>query len=158
MGQCEQLGNIEGIGDYRRIDVAHRIRAQPARIWRAITASGEVARWWDRIEIEPREGGKIVAPGETDPGTQNQEVPPLDGTVEVYRPPHIFEFSWNAKTEPAQGVVRFDLTQVANDQTLTRIVYFVQTRHVAIVASTWHLEGHTVNRRQCISTLQPDVS
>jgi uncharacterized protein YndB with AHSA1/START domain len=58
------------------------------RIWAAVTAPEELARWFpSAVELEPRAGGTITFTG--DP-----HLPATSGTVLAFEPPHRLAFTW----------------------------------------------------------------
>ena len=136
MPSTPELAAITGDEGFRRIEVRQTVSATPARVWQAITCSDEVEQWWDRIEVDAREGGRVVCVSDVE-SYREGGIPPLDGTVKAFLPPHIFEFTWNEATEPAQGFVRLDLVEIT-DTTSVTLVYLAAKEDVQVVAAGWH--------------------
>ncbi|WP_210493857.1 SRPBCC family protein [Patulibacter sp. SYSU D01012] len=60
----------------------------PARVWAAITAPDELARWFPSgVTYEPHAGAAVTFAG--DP-----HLPTTQGTVLAFDPPHRFAFTW----------------------------------------------------------------
>jgi uncharacterized protein YndB with AHSA1/START domain len=132
----EGFASVSGHGRYRRVEVRRVINAPIEKVWSAITNADEVRHWWAPGVIEPREGGRV----KLDDGDGNcGDAPPLDGIVKVFLPPHVFEFTWNEATEPAQGLVRFDLAALDGDRTQITLTNLVLAKDILVVAVGWHL-------------------
>ena len=119
-----------------RVEVKRVVNAPIARVWSAITRADEVRQWWAAGEVEAREGGRIKLEGGDDCGP---DALPLDGRVKVFLPPHVFEFTWNEASDPAMGLVRFDLVELDEHTTLVTLVNTVPAGDLIAAAIGWHV-------------------
>jgi len=131
-----ELASVAGHGKYRRVEVKRVVNAPIDKVWNAITNADEVEKWWAAGEIDPKEGGQVklgLGGEEADCGGLG-----LDGTIKVFQPPHIFEFTWHEAYDPAMGLVRFDLVELENNQTLVTLVNSVPSTDAVPAAAGWH--------------------
>lgn len=84
-------------------------------VWKALTDPDRLADWMGKSTVEPRVGGKFL--------TIQDSAAPMTGTVRVWEPPHVLEFSWSNKDAP-DSVVRYELTP--EGKTGTRLVFTQQ--------------------------------
>ena len=136
MQNTTKLATITGDGAFRRIELRQDVNADPTKVWQAVTQSSKVEQWWARIAIDAQEGGRVVCTSDVE-NYREGGIPPLDGIVKTYLPPHVFEFTWNDATEPAKGLVRFDLVE-STGATCVTLVYLVAKEDVQVVAAGWH--------------------
>lgn len=122
----DELATIAGHGAARRLEVRRVIGAAIEQTWAAITSPEELALWWKCEVLEPREGGRIQR---ADAG--------LNGTVKVMQAPYIFEFTWD-DVNVAPGLVRFDLVEVGDGETLVTLVQYIPASHILGAAAGWH--------------------
>ena len=111
MNEAERLARVDGTGAVRRVELRATIDAPVERVWAAITEPEATRHWWTGGIIEPREGGRVAL----DDGSE------VNGTVITFRPPYVFEFTWNDIPERAghpqyidrhtSSLTRFDLVE-----------------------------------------------
>lgn len=121
----QDLADIAGTGSRRRVEVTRLINAPIDKVWRALTDPDEKRLWDEPCEIEPMEGGRF------------KHESGQDGTIKVYQPPHIFEFTWN-DNDAEPGLVRFDLVATDDHQTRLTVVQYVSASDVVPAAAGWH--------------------
>ncbi len=123
---------FSGAGEtQRRVELKRTFNAPIQRVWDALTV--EMPNWAGTI-IEPHEGGR-VAQGNAD--ECRDDATTQDGTIKVFQPPYIFEFTWN-DSMPDQGLVRYDLTELDEERTLLTLVQYVPGSQVEWAAPGWH--------------------
>ena len=135
------LARIAGGGPVRRIELVRDLAAPIGRVWSAITEVEALREWWPDWspggEIEPREGGLIRL------GNGGW----IDGEIRVWRPPHLFEFSWNDVQRPetvevleplTRSLVRFDLVENGRDRTMLHLMQFARAEDAVGGAAGWH--------------------
>jgi uncharacterized protein YndB with AHSA1/START domain len=135
-----QYASIQGNGAVRRIALANELNAPLDTVWRAITNVDQIQHWWPDWRpggiIEQSEGG-IVRLGD---GSW------IDGIVKVWRPPHIFEFTWHETIEGdpewletyTNSLLRIDLVQLAGSKTLLNLIQFAPETSVVGGTAGWH--------------------
>jgi uncharacterized protein YndB with AHSA1/START domain len=106
-----------GIGTIERqggdIDVRfERFYARPIEsVWKALTEPERLADWMGRSVVEPFVGGRFE--------TMLDGPKPMQGTVRVWNPPSVLEYSWRSDHAP-QSVARWELSAVAGG---TRVIF-----------------------------------
>jgi len=130
---ADQLGTIVGIGNYRRVEVTREVNAPVRQVWNAITNPAEAKLWAGPCEIDSREGGRIRFDSTDCEGTGKG----LDGTIKVFMPPHVFEYTWNDRFEEG-GLVRYDLVEVNENKTRITLVNTLNSTDYASAAAGWH--------------------
>jgi uncharacterized protein YndB with AHSA1/START domain len=89
------------------------------RVWRAVTESAELVRWFpSAVEYEPRVGGRVGFSG--DPYMEDRP-----GTVLVYEPPQRFAFTWG------EDEVHLTLEPVDDDSCRLTLVNVLADRSTA---------------------------
>ena len=121
----ESMALVTGGGPARRVEIRRSLQAPIERVWEAITDAKEVSLWWNEAEIESREGGRVKV------GTF------VDGTVKVFQPPYVLEFTWNDNDEKP-GLVRFDLVQESESRTTITVTQFGPVAEVIPASAGWH--------------------
>jgi len=129
----EQTIDVAGSGQFRRVEVKRTLNAPIQRVWDAVTNSDEVAQWWAPGTIEPREGGMYHLGMDT----SDCDGLPLEGTIKVFQPPYVLEYTWNDDYIPAEGLVRIDLTELGPDKTLLVLVQSVPQEDIEAVSTGW---------------------
>ncbi|NJN50899.1 MAG: hypothetical protein HC809_03060 [Gammaproteobacteria bacterium] len=109
-----------GTGSLRQITVKRDIAAKIDTVWRALTRADEIQHWWATGEIDAHVGGRIRLGGREAP-CEPGAGPPLDGSIKLFVPPHLFAFVWHVDY-PEAGLVRFDLIERGADSTQTTLV------------------------------------
>ncbi len=86
----------------------------PERVWAMITDPKQIQKWYVRVEIEPRAGGRIVE-------HHDHVGLSMTGRVTRYDPPRVFEHTWweNEEEERIAGTVTWE---VIPEGTGTRLV------------------------------------
>ena len=111
-------------------------------VWDAITDVAKVRHWWPDWRpggvIEHFEGGRIVL------GDGSW----IDGTIKVWSPPHILEFSWHERlADPAdvdwfegktKSLLRMDLVGTSPSTTLLNLVQFSPADCAVGGTAGWH--------------------
>ncbi len=90
------------------------------RVWRAITASDQFRQWMPCDLVgERREGAEIRLPfGSEEVAKYDIAEPELTGRIEVWRPPSVFQWTWD------RDVLRFELYRIEGaDAAATRLVF-----------------------------------
>jgi len=128
------LARVTGGGNIRRIEVSRDLHAPIDRVWKALTESDQISQWWHTGIIDRQEGGRIALDmGENcEPGA-----PSLDGVIKVFRPPHIFEFTWN-ESDKDTVIVRFELLELTSETTRVTIISHADKASLLVVAVGWH--------------------
>jgi uncharacterized protein YndB with AHSA1/START domain len=135
------LARITGRGRVRRIELVRDLSAPIERVWCALTELDALREWWPDWRlggvVEPREGGRIrLGNGDW-----------IDGEIRIWRPPHLFEFSWNdvvpmdhvKNLEPVtRSLVRFDLVENGHQRTMLHLVQFAGADVAVGGAAGWH--------------------
>lgn len=125
------LGTIEPIADgLFELRLERRYPQPLEEVWDALTRPERMANWYAECTYEPVAGSPITQDfGES--GVSH-------GVVQVFDPPHCFEFTSIDGVEKAETVVRFELSR-DGDETL---VVLTQTRQtlwsVERTAPGWH--------------------
>jgi uncharacterized protein YndB with AHSA1/START domain len=85
------------------------VRTTPERLWRLLTESDALVRWWpDVAELEPREGGRIRMVF-----AANSSV--VNGRVTRFDPPTGLGFTWEREQSPgAVTQVEFTVTDLGD--------------------------------------------
>lgn len=134
-----KFAEIEGDGAVRRVVVRNRLKASIDVVWEAITNPDQLQHWWPDWKkggsIEKREGGRILL------GDGSW----IDGTIKVWSPPHVFEFTWNDHQDEGsdwfegktKSTLRIDLVQVGDETALT-LVQFMPSGSEIGGAAGWH--------------------
>lgn len=130
----DDLARVTGGGEVRRIEISRDLRAPIERVWKALTESDQISQWWQTGVIDPREGGRFALDmGENcEPGA-----PSLDGIIKVFRPPHIFEFTWN-ESDIETVIVRFELLALTPERTRVTIISHADRNSLLVVSVGWH--------------------
>ena len=129
MSDDDELALVEGQGPARRVEVKRIVNASIDTVWNAITNSAEVGEWWQRADIGKKDGGNIKV--------YIGDAAMVDGTIKVFQPTYIFEFTWNDKDENA-GLVRFDLVELSSATTQVTLVQYVPVSEVIPATAGWH--------------------
>lgn len=80
----EELIDLDGRSAVR---LTRQLRHPVAAVWKAVTTSAGLSAWFPaRVDLDPREGGRVVF---------DQEGSPTHGTVLVSEPPLRFHFTWD---------------------------------------------------------------
>ena len=118
----QKLTTILGLGPVRRLQLQTAITASIEKVWSALTDADAVQHWWTTATIEAHEGGRVML----DDGSE------LNGTVKVFSPPYIFEFTWNDVPQEAghaewlehktKSSIRFDLVEEGPEVTWVTLV------------------------------------
>lgn len=135
-----KFSKIQGQGEVRRISLKNELKAPILRVWDTITEVRHLKSWWPDWKpggtIEKCEGGTIkLGDGSW-----------IDGTIKVWRPPHIFEFVWQENImeesqwyeKNTQNLLRIDLVEVDKNTTLLHLIQFAPKDSVIGGAAGWH--------------------
>ena len=106
-------------------------------VWQAVTEPISISRWMltDRMELEPHVGGNVLY----DWGEEGT----CTGTVNIFDPPHVVEYSW----EEASGasILRIDLRTTENGSALELVNSGLPLSTVAGVGPGWHTHLEYLN-------------
>lgn len=141
------LGQVRVDGDLALLIFERRYPHPVEKVWRAITDSSELSKWYfSRGCIEPRLGGRVdfyLGPAH------------VTGSVLVWDPPHVFEHEWifdrpNAPEDEA-SMIRWELKS-AGKETILRLTHtklpataarnFAVGVHVRLDRLDSFLDGH----------------
>lgn len=138
--KIHKYASIEGNGAVRRIALSNNLNAPLERVWHAITTVDQIQHWWPDWRpggvIEPHEGGTVrLGDGSW-----------IDGIVKVWRPPHIFEFTWHETIEGdpewleaiTNSLLRIDLVELTDSTTLLNLIQFAAESSVVGGTAGWH--------------------
>ena len=128
---------IELEGDRVGVRFERRLTHSPERVWRAVTETEELAKWFPaRPEIA----------GEREPGASltftypDNAEPPETGVVVAYEPPRLFEFTWRPGSPDGDDpqTLRFEL-EPDGDGTKLTFTHELPRPDTAKVAAGWQL-------------------
>ena len=131
--KSNELGKNAGHGKYRRIEVSRLVNAPIEKVWSAITDRDELCKWVGPCEIDAREGGRMKT-HDSDCGGDGHD---QNGTIKVFQPPHVLEYTWNDKYVE-DGLVRYDLVQLADNKTQITLVNTLISLDFISAAAGWH--------------------
>lgn len=135
-----RYAEIQGEGAVRRVALSNTLNAPLETVWQAITNVEQIQHWWPDWQpggiIDKAEGG-VVRLGD---GSW------IDGIVKVWRPPHIFEFTWQEQLEDepdwfeqrTNSMLRIDLVELSNSQTLLNLIQFAPESSAVGGTAGWH--------------------
>ncbi|MEM9624250.1 MAG: SRPBCC domain-containing protein [Pseudomonadota bacterium] len=135
-----KFAQIQGGGPVRRIALQNTLAHGLAEVWEVLTEVKHVQHWWPDWQpggvIEPREGGRICL----------GEGAWIHGTIKVWRPPHILEFTWQEHLGHApdwlethtNSILRIDLVAQSASTTLLNLVQFAPADSAVGGAAGWH--------------------
>jgi uncharacterized protein YndB with AHSA1/START domain len=126
---------IELEGDRVGVRFERRLAHSPERVWRAITDTEELAKWFPaRPEIA---GERRVGAGLTFTYPNNEE-PPETGEIVEYEEPGTFAFTWRPGNDGEAQVLRFEL-EPDRDGTKLVFTHELPRPDAAKVAAGWQL-------------------
>jgi uncharacterized protein YndB with AHSA1/START domain len=102
--------------------------ATPDEVWAALTEPDELRGWLAEVDSDPRVGGRI----EVRFGTEST----MNGTVQVFEPPHVLEYTWNEGK--ADAVLRFELETAPGGTRLVLDHRRLPGKGIEGFASGWH--------------------
>jgi uncharacterized protein YndB with AHSA1/START domain len=121
------LGQLASEAEHWRLSFTRHLPHPPEKVWRAITDPEHLHAWFPaRVDGERRQGAALRFVFEHDEG------PTTDGTVTVYDPPSVFEFTWGVET------LRFELTPDEGGTLLVFVNTFDELGKAARDAAGWH--------------------
>jgi uncharacterized protein YndB with AHSA1/START domain len=129
------LGTILRDGDRVGLRYERRFAHPPEKVWRALTESDHLAHWMPCDLIgERREGAAIelrMWPAEV--AKHEIEEPSLFGTIRVWDPPHVFEWTWDV------DLLRWELEPTDEGTRLTFTTWLGESDYeVAQTAAGYH--------------------
>jgi uncharacterized protein YndB with AHSA1/START domain len=95
-------GTITHDGDHRLVRFERQYNATPEEVWAALTEPDQLAGWLAQASLEPRAGGRVHLRWTT--GDE------MDGSITVFEPPRLLEYTWREPADTQPSVVRFELT------------------------------------------------
>src|SRR5919109_1665538 len=126
---------IEVGGDRVGVRFERRLAHPPQRVWRAVTETDELAKWFPaRPEIA---GERRVGAGLTFVYPNNEE-PPETGEIVEYEEPTLFAFTWRPGAEGDPQLLRFEL-EPDGDGTRLVFTHELPRPDSAKVAAGWQL-------------------
>lgn len=135
-----RYAEIQGDGAIRRIALSNTLNAPLETVWQAITEVEQIQHWWPDWRpggvIDKVEGG-VVRLGD---GSW------IDGLIKVWRPPHIFEFTWHEQLDDrpdwfeacTNSMLRIDLVELSGSQTLLNLIQFTPESSAVGGTAGWH--------------------
>lgn len=121
-------GTLKRSGDKYVLRFERRLRHPPEKVWRALSEPDELAHWFPaRMEGERREGASIRFVFE------GHEGPTLTGTLRVFDPPRVLEYSWDDE------LLRWELTPHAEGCLLVFTTTFAERVKAPRDAAGWDL-------------------
>jgi uncharacterized protein YndB with AHSA1/START domain len=128
-GQLVEVG-----GDRVAVRFERRLAHSPQRVWRAVTESGELAKWFP---ARPEIGGERRVGAELTFVYPNDEAPPESGEIVEFEEPKLFAFTWRSSGADAQ-LLRFEL-EPEGDGTRLVFTHELPRPDSAKVAAGWEL-------------------
>lgn len=92
-------GDVHSTDDATSVRFERTMSASIDRVWRALTEADELSIWLDQTSLQPGAGGSVKI---------DFEDGPVHGTVTVWDPPHVLEYTWLIEGE-STSAVRFEL-------------------------------------------------
>ncbi|WP_051265878.1 SRPBCC family protein [Nakamurella lactea] len=113
----DRLGVVERDGEHWRIRFQRRLNHSPETVWRALTDSAQLQHWMPcDIVGERRAGAEIELPfWPAHVEKYGIQTPTLQGTIRVWDPPCVFEWTWETdvlrwELEPRDGTTILTFT------------------------------------------------
>jgi uncharacterized protein YndB with AHSA1/START domain len=125
---------IEVGGDRVGVRFERRLAHPPARVWRAVTETDELARWFP---ARPEIGGERRVGAELTFIYPDGDAPPENGVIVDFDEPRLFAFTWRSSGEDAQ-LLRFEL-EPDGDGTKLVFTHELPRPDTAKVAAGWQL-------------------
>jgi uncharacterized protein YndB with AHSA1/START domain len=135
-----RYAEIQGDCVVRRVALSNTLNAPIETVWQAITNVEQIQHWWPDWRpggvIDKAEGGTVrLGDGSW-----------IDGIVKVWRPPHIFEFTWQEHPDETpdwfeartSSLLRIDLVELSNSQTLLNLIQFAPEQSAVGGTAGWH--------------------
>jgi uncharacterized protein YndB with AHSA1/START domain len=127
-------GTLERHGDRQVMRFERRLGHPIARVWRALTEPGELAKWLALAELDLREGGTVVLTWQNT--NEDGNTATARGVVSALDPPRLLELDTDI-----HGTLRWELEPSADDGTL--LTFTVDARlpedYELEVLSGWHI-------------------
>jgi uncharacterized protein YndB with AHSA1/START domain len=126
----ERHGVLEPAGDDWQLVFTRRLPHPPEKVWRAITEAEHVSKWFPADIV-----GERVEGADLEFVFREDEGPTLPGTMRVFDPCTLLEFTWSDE------VIRFELTP-EDDGAATRLRFvntFGDVGKAARDAAGWHV-------------------
>jgi hypothetical protein len=108
-----ELGQLSKNGDQFVVHFERTLRHPREKVWRAITESEHLEHWLPCDIVGPREAGAEIELPFWPAHVQAyglEETPSLDGRIDVWDPPAVFEWWWSTEK------LRFELHDIPADQ------------------------------------------
>lgn len=137
MRDHERLGEVLRDGERMGLRYQRHLAHPPEKVWRAITESEHLEHWLPcDIVGERRAGAELRLPfWPPMVAKYGIETPTLEGRIEVYDPPNVFEWIWDT------DVLRFEL--VPDGQGGTRLTFTTWLGDTSVpaekTAAGWHV-------------------
>jgi uncharacterized protein YndB with AHSA1/START domain len=125
---------IEVGGDRVGVRFERRLAHPPDRVWRAVTETDELAKWFP---ARPEVGGERRVGAELTFNYPNNEEPPETGEIIEWDEPRLFAFTWRSAGRESQ-MLRFEL-EPDGDGTKLIFTHELPRPDSAKVAAGWQL-------------------
>jgi uncharacterized protein YndB with AHSA1/START domain len=125
---------IEVEGDRVGVRFERRLDHPPERVWRAVTETEELAKWFP---ARPEIGGERRVGSELTFTYPNNEEPPETGQIVQFDEPRIFAFTWRSSGDDAH-LLHFEL-EPDGDGTRLIFTHELPKPDSAKVAAGWQL-------------------
>lgn len=93
----DRLGTVERDGDQWRLRFERHLDHAPEKVWRALTESDQLRHWMPCDIVGDRRAGATIElpfwPAHVE--KYGMRTPTLPGTIRVWEPPTIFEWTWD---------------------------------------------------------------
>ncbi|WP_394825253.1 SRPBCC family protein [Pendulispora albinea] len=119
MKDQKRTGEVIIDGERATLAFERRIAHPIQDVWTAITDPAERAAWFGPSRIDPKVGGAVEMTADGPPAPP--EIRAGTGTVTVWEPPRVFEFTWFQKII-GETVMRYELT-ADGDATILRYLH-----------------------------------
>jgi uncharacterized protein YndB with AHSA1/START domain len=125
---------IEVGGDRVGVQFERRLAHPPERVWRAVTETEELAKWFP---ARPEIGGERRVGAGLTFNYPNNEEPPETGEIVEWDEPRLFAFTWRSSGRESQ-LLRFEL-EPEGDGTKLVFTHELPRPDSAKVAAGWEL-------------------
>ncbi len=129
MENTSALGVVTPRGDRYDVRFERHYPRPPETVWSALTEPARLADWLGATRVEPYVGGRIDL-------IQNSPAP-ATGTVLVWEPPKLLEFTWSNDDAP-DSVVRYELTPAEGGTRLVFLQTGIMHQRSALMLPGWH--------------------
>jgi uncharacterized protein YndB with AHSA1/START domain len=127
-GDERNLGQLDRAGGRAAVRFTRLLAHPPEKVWRALTQDEHLKAWFPTTIDGPREAGATLEFRFTD-----VELPPMQGEIVSWQPPHLLEFTWG------EDLLRFELAPYGDGTLLVLTASFDEIGKVARDSTGWHM-------------------